>query len=271
MASTPGSIAAQSLGLLCVSLVFIGEPSTHAQQGTGTTHVPLTVEQVVKNVEQSNRGRSRALHRVEGMRVYRLKYHGPLGDRDAEIVVKVAYQAPAEKQFTVISQSGSKFINDRIFKKLLEGEQEAFRLENQEATALNTDNYAFELKGYEETSEGARYILSVLPRSKNKFLYRGKVWVDAVDFAIVRIVAEPAKSPSFWIKKSTIEQTYVKVDGFWLPAGSRTETVVRLSGLAVLSIEFRDYKIVEADALVALDPTVAAKPALDQLDSPDKP
>jgi len=60
-------------------------------------------------------------------------------------------------------------------------------------------------------------------------------------------------------------------DGFWLPAGSRTETVVRLSGLAVLSIEFRDYKIVEADALVALDPTVAAKPALDQLDSPDKP
>jgi hypothetical protein len=175
--------------------------------------------------------------------VYRLKYHGPLGDRDAEMVVKVAYQAPAKKQFTVISQSGSKFINDRIFKKLLEGEQEAFRPENQKATALNTDNYTFELKGYEETSEGARYILSVLPRSKNKFLYRGKVWVDAVDFAIVRIVAEPAKSPSIWIKKSMIEQTYVKVESFWLPAGSRTETVVRLGGLELLSIVYRDYKI----------------------------
>jgi hypothetical protein len=271
MAITLWSIAVRSLGLLCVSLVFVGEPSTHAQQDTGTTHVPLTVEQVVKNVEQSNRGRSRALHRVEGMRVYRLQYHGPLGDRDAEMVVKVAYQAPAKKQFTVISQSGSKFINDRIFKKLLEGEQEAFRLENQEATALNTDNYTFELEGYEETSEGARYILSVLPRSKNKFLYRGKVWVDAVDFAIVRIVAEPAKSPSFWITKSMIEQTYVKVDSFWLPASSRTETVVRLSGLAVLSVVYRDYKIVEADPLMALDSTVAAKPALDQLAVPDKP
>ena len=97
MASTPWSIAVRSLGLLCVSLVFIGEPSTHAQQDTGTIHVPLTVEQVVKNVEQSNRGRSRALHRVEGMRAWvSLKYHGPLGDRDAEMVVKVAYQAPAE-------------------------------------------------------------------------------------------------------------------------------------------------------------------------------
>jgi len=77
----------------------------------------------------------------------RLQYHGPLGDRDAEMVVKVEYQAPAKKQFTMISQSGSKFINDRIFKKLLEGEQEAFQLENREATALNTDNYAFELEG----------------------------------------------------------------------------------------------------------------------------
>jgi hypothetical protein len=97
------------------------------------------------------------------------------------------------------------------------------------------------------------------------------VWIDAVDFAIVRIVAEPAKSPSFWIKKSMIEQTYVKVDSFWLPAGSRTETIVRLSGLAVLSIEYRDYKIVEADPPMALDSTVAAKPALDQLYALDKP
>jgi hypothetical protein len=269
MASTPWSIAVRSLGLLCVSLVFIGQPLTHAQQDIGTIHVPLTVEQVVKNVEQNNRGRCRALHRLEGVRVYRLKYYGPLGDRDAEMAVKVAYQAPAKKEFTVISQSGSKFINDRIFKKLLEGEQKAFRLENQKATALNTENYAFELEGYEETSEGARYILSVLPRSKNKFLYRGKVWVDAVDFAIVRIVAEPAKSPSFWIKKSIIEQTYVKVDSFWLPAGSRTETAVRFSGLAVLSIEYRNYKIVEADPLMAVDSTVATRPAVGQLDAPD--
>jgi hypothetical protein len=261
MANTPWSnITVRPLGLLCVALVFIGEPSTQAQQDRGAIYAPLTVEQVVKNLEQSNRGRARALRRVEGMRVYRLQYHGPWGDRDAEMVVKVAYQAPAKKQFTVISQSGSKFINDRIFKKLLEGEQEAFQLENQEATALNTDNYAFELAGYEETSEGARYILSVLPRSKNKFLYRGKVWVDAVDFAIIRIVAEPAKSPSFWIKKSMIEHTYVKVDNFWLPASSRTETAVRLSGLAVLSIEYRNYKITAAGPLTALNATVVTKP-----------
>jgi hypothetical protein len=155
----------------------------------------------------------------------------------------------------VISQSGSKFVIDRIFTKLQEGEREALRPENQEPTTLNTVNYTFALVGYEETSEGARYILSVLPRSKNKFLYRGKIWVDAKEFAVVRIEAEPAKSPSFWIKRSVIEQTYAKVNNFWLPAYSRTQTEVRLSGHAVLSIEYRDYQIIEADPLPALGRT----------------
>jgi hypothetical protein len=272
MANTHWSGAAvRPIGLLCAALVLVGAPSTHARQDKGAIDVPLTVEQVVRNVEQSSLGRARALRRVEGKRVYRLLYHGPLGDRDAEMVVQVEYQAPAKKRFTVISQSGSKFINDRIFKKLLEGEREAFQLENQEATALNAHNYAFKLEGYEQTSEGARYILSVLPRSKNKFLYRGKIWVDAVDFAVVRIVAEPAKSPSFWIKKSTIEHTYVKVDHFWLPAGSRTETEVRLSGLAVLSIEYKDYTITRADPLTALNSTAVTQPVLEPLGAAGKP
>jgi hypothetical protein len=272
MANTPWSGGAvRRSALLCVALVLVGAPSTLAQRDKSAIYSPLTVEQVVQNLEQGSRGRARALRSVEGKRVYRLQYHGPLGDRDAEMVVKVEYQAPAKKRFTVISQSGSKFINDRIFKKLLEGEREAFQLENQEATALNAANYAFKLEGYEETPEGARYILSVLPKSKNKFLYRGKIWVDAVDFAVVRIVAEPAKSPSFWIKKSMIEHTYVKVDSFWLPAGSRTETEVRLSGLAVLSIEYRDYKITRADPLTALNSALETKPVLDQLGAPGKP
>jgi hypothetical protein len=73
------------------------------------------------------------------------------------------------------------------------------------------------------------------------------------------------------LKKSMIEHTYVKVDNFWLPAGSRTETAVRLSGLAVLSIEYRDYKITGANPSTALDSRVVAKPVLGQLGVSDKP
>jgi hypothetical protein len=89
-------------------------------------------------------------------------------------------------------------------------------------------------------------VLRLLPKTKNKFLYRGKIWVDAQDFAVVRIEGEPGKNPSMWIKKTGIAHKYVKVDGFWLPAENHTESFIRLGGKATLSIEYQDYKIIKA-------------------------
>jgi|SRR5271167_2477728 len=209
----------------------------------------LSLETVVENLQQNNALRAAALTRFEGTRVYRVQYRGFPGDHDAEMVVHVTYCAPSSKEFTVVSQTGSKFIGDRIFKKLLEGEQEAANEENRKRSALSTENYDFALAGYENSAEGGRYILELQPKTKNRFLYRGKIWVDAKDFAVVRIEAEPAKNPSFWIKKTDVVHRYVKVSDFWLPAENHSESVIRLGGKAILSIEYRDYKIVEASPL----------------------
>ena len=133
--------------------------------------------------------------------------------------------------------------------KLLESEQEAASDENRRRTALSTENYDFALAGYENDAAGGRYILDLLPKTKNKFLYRGKIWVDANDFAVVRIEGEPGKNPSFWIKKTEIAHRYVKVNGFWLPAENHTESVTRLGGRAILSIEYKDYKITRSTPL----------------------
>ena len=133
--------------------------------------------------------------------------------------------------------------------KLLEGEQEAASDENRRRTALSSDNYDFTLAGYESDAEGGRYILDLLPKTKNKFLYRGQIWVDDKDFAVVRNEGEPGKNPSFWIKKTEIEHRYEKVNGFWLPAENHTESVTRLGGRATLSIEYKDYRITRANPL----------------------
>jgi hypothetical protein len=162
------------------------------------------------------------------------------------MIVSVTYHAPNSKEFRVVSETGSKFIIDRVFKKLLEGEQEAANDENRRNTALSTENYSFTSAGFEVTPEGAQYVLNLLPRNRNKFLYRGKIWVDAKDFAVVRIEGEPAKNPSFWIKKTEVKHRYVKVNDFWLPAENHTESVMRLGGRAVLSIEYKDYRITRA-------------------------
>lgn len=210
-----------------------------------------TAAQVAKKLQERNAQRAAALQQFNGTRVYRMQYRGFPSDRDAEMVVNVTYRAPNTKEFSVVSQTGSKFIIDRVFKKLLEGEQEAANDENRLNTALSTDNYDFTFAGYENTPDGAEYVLNLLPKTKNKYLYRGKIWVDAKDFAVVRIEGEPAKNPSFWIKKTEVKHRYIKVGDFWLPAENHTESVIRLGGQATLSIEYKDYKITKAVPLHA--------------------
>lgn len=190
----------------------------------------LPAEQIAQKLQERNAERAAALDQFNGTRVYRMQYRGFPSDRDAEMVVTMTYRAPDAKQFRVVSESGSKFIVDHVFKKLLEGEQEAANSENRRNSALTTENYEFTSAGYETTPQGAEYVLNLLPKTRNKFLYRGKIWVDAKDFAVVRIEGEPAKNPSWWIKKTEVKHRYVKVNDFWLPAENHTESVIRLEG-----------------------------------------
>ena len=138
-------------------------------------------------------------------------------------------------------------IIDEVFKKLLQAEKEALATEAQRRTALNGENYDFTLVGYESTPFGSMYVLSVEPRTKDKFLYRGRIWVDAEDFAVARLEAEPAKSPSFWTKKSEVIQVYMKVSDFWLPARNHSIAAIRLAGRAEFTIQYNDYQITGAD------------------------
>ena len=78
--------------------------------------------------------------------------------------------------------------------------------------------------------------------------------MDERDFAICRIEAEPAQNPSFWIKRTEIHHTYLKVGDFWLPSDNRSVSSLRLGGLATLTIRYEDYKIRQAHALNQLVP-----------------
>lgn len=207
---------------------------------------PLSADQVIDNLVRKNQERSQALLHSEATRHYRLVYHGFPGDREAEMIVDATYNSPDRKEFKVVSQSGSKLIQDRVFKKLLESETEAARPDVNARTLLNRDNYDFELVGYEPSASSGQYVLHVTPKLKSKFVYRGKVWVDGTDFAVTRIEAEPAQNPSFWTKKSEIHHEYVKVQGFWLPARNESVSYIRLGGRATLTIDYKDYRVSDA-------------------------
>jgi hypothetical protein len=207
------------------------------------TTAPLSVDQVVNNLVLRDVERAQALGHYESTRVYRLSYIGFPGDRQAEMTVEAAYDRPSTKRFQVISQSGSKLVIDRVFKKLLESEKEAAEPEMHARTLLNRDNYDFALIGFEPSEPGGQYVLAVYPKTRSKYLYRGKVWVDGTDFAVTRIDAEPAQNPSFWTKKSEIHHEYMKVQDFWLPRRNESVSYIRLGGRATLTIEYKDYRV----------------------------
>jgi outer membrane lipoprotein-sorting protein len=238
----PQSVTSTLLILLCIST---GRPLLAQKPGTSTVELlaVLTEEEVVDRMVARNLERAKSLETFQGTRVYRLEYHGFPGSGSAEMVVDVKYQSPSTVEFNIRSATGSKLLIEKVFKKLLQTEKEELTPKNQRRVALNNENYSFTLAGQENTPSGSFYILSVEPRTKNKLLYRGRIWVDAEDFAVVRIEAGPAENPSFWIKGTQIEQIYLRVADFWLPASNRSTSNTRLGGNALLTIEYKDYRV----------------------------
>jgi len=218
------------------------------------SHPLLTASQVVEKLIENNDARAEALGSYEGRRSYRLDYVGFPANMHAEMTVDMSYQSPATKEFRVVSESGSKWIINHIFKRLLDTEREAQDTDNLQRTALDNQNYNFTLLPDAGGAGGCRYELAVEPKIPNKFLFRGRIWVDDQDFAVCRIEAEPAQNPSFWIKRTEIQHAYLKVGDFWLPSDNRSVSSLRLGGLATLTIRYEDYKIHQAHVLNPIVP-----------------
>ncbi len=208
---------------------------------------------VIARLTSRNAVRAKDLLSFQATRDYQLHYTGFPSPLAAEMQVKVSYTAPGTKQFTIESESGSKLILNRVLHRLLESEKESGADEaNRAAVALTTANYSFSLLGCAPGDGPPLYVMQVAPLRDNKYLYRGRVWIDATDFAVTRIEAQPGKNPSFWTKRTVIDHEYQKVDGFYLPALNRTVTDVRMGGKAILTIRYQNYKLTTAEK--AVDP-----------------
>lgn len=239
-------IVARSLLIVSVLICYILPQSSPQYSGGSPASRSLTADDIVREMVTHDRVRLQVLLSFEGRRYYTLDYSGFPGKRHAEMVVNVSYRAPNTKQFAIISQSGSGWLVDHVLKKLLESEEKGAR--EHESIDLTPENYDFSLVGRDTSSTGSAYVLAVEPKAKNKYRYRGKVWVDGTDFAITRIEAQPAVNPSFWTKKSEFRHTYTKVGDFWLPLENYSISSLRLGGRAVLTIKYADYRITRAQS-----------------------
>ncbi len=202
----------------------------------------LSANQIVAEMQLHDRMRRQTLLHYESLRHYAVVYHGFFRTLKAAMDVQVTYDAHAGKSLRIVSQSGSGLLRSEVLKRGVDSEEEAAR--EPRATELSTHNYSFKLLGSEAVNGRPAYILYAHPLSRGKFLYDGKIWVDAADFALVRIEARPAKNPSFWISHTDIDEEYEQVQGFWLPRSNRSTTKVRIGGTAVFTIDYGTYTAV---------------------------
>ena len=244
------------LGLLLATL--LGAFPIPSQSTDTGRQIPPDATQIVSHLVQSNQNRAALLQHYEGCRRYSLDYTGFPSAKSAEMVVDARFSAPAEKQFRIVREDGSKLLLNRVLKGLLDGEKEALAEENRNRTALTPENYEFRLAGADAIEGRPQYVLEVAPRSRNKFLYRGRIWVDATDFAVSRISAEPAKTPSVWISHIAIEHEYAKFGDFWLPVRNTSITKVRLGGTAKLRIDYLNYSFGQSNTAPDADVCRAA-------------
>ena len=238
-------------GLAVASVLLFGACVTWPEKAADLLTPPnLSAAQIVDRMQLHNQARNEELKDYKSLRHYTVDYHGFSTSIAASMDVEVAYDAASGKSFRIVSQSGSKFLCDKVLKRAVDSEEEASQ--DKASTALTTANYKFELLGSDNIKGRPAYILDVQPIAPSKFLYRGKIWVDAVDFAVAKIEAEPAKNPSVWISRTSINFTSAKTGDFWLPEENRSETKVRIGGSAVLTIVYGPYQV---------DPTAIASAA----------
>ena len=219
---------------------LIGIPVVLAQDVKSAAPEPaLTADQVIQRLMNADRNRFRKLHEYTSVRHYSMNNHR--FKKSARMKVKVSFQHPDQFEYEVLDEEGPRAVRNQVFRKMLKSEQEALDRAEREATLVSVNNYEFELLREEDLDGRRNYVLSAIPKTKNKFLFRGEVWIDADDFAVSRIEGAPAQKPSFWVIKTHFVHRNIKVDEFWVPHSNHSQTDVLIFGSTDVEIHYGDY------------------------------
>ena len=234
-----------TIALLIMALSAVPETMAVESPGQRETLRPssqsITGASLFTALIEHNRARSKRLHDFSVRRTYIVK--NDENKPRAESEVFLSYQAPDHKEFNIISERGSGLVRKRVFKALLESEVETAAGTSKRDSSITPENYTFEFIGEEDVDGFHTFVAQVAPKRIDKYLFKGKLWIESKEFAIVRIEGQPAKNPSFWIKKVNFVRRYQRIDDFWLPLKDETVTEVRLLGTNIFTIDHDSYEI----------------------------
>src|ERR1700751_3789134 len=200
-----------------------------------------TEKQGLAELAARNEKRRVALHDYSVLRTYQVV--DLKGKVHAEEIGRMEFLSPDKKAFTVTSESGSGLVRHMALNPLINSEIEAAAGKEHHDSAISTDNYSLNLLGEQQLGPYRCFVAEAVPKRKAKYLFEGRIWIDANDYSVVRIEGYPATKLSFWIQRADFVRKYWKIDGFWLPEKDETLVQVRLYGKKILKIDHRNYVV----------------------------
>lgn len=198
-------------------------------------------EQIFAELIRRNQLRNAALHSYSAVRSYAVT--DPKGKLHAQKTVRLDYRAPDSKSFVTISEKGSAVVRRLVLNRLMESETETAAGKSRKDSSISPANYTFSLLGEQDLGANHCFVLQATPTRSDKYLFDGKVWIDAQDFAVVQIVGHPARKLSIWVDKADFVRRYQKIGDFWLPLRDETSVHVRFYGTKILTIDHQSYTI----------------------------
>lgn len=218
------------------------------QQGQSELTTPLeplrpgvTAIQIFDELLAHNALRATTLMNYTASRTYQVVDLN--GKVHAEKVGQMEYRAPDQKKFAVTSEKGSVLVRRLALDALIASEIETTAGKQHHDSAISPANYFLDLLGEQMVGPYHSFVAQAIPKRRDKYLFEGKVWIDAEDYAVVRIDGHPAKKLSFWIQRADFVRQYQKIDKFWLPQRDMTFVDVRLYGKKILTIDHHDYSV----------------------------
>ena len=237
--------------MICWALAAVAQVAQPPEPPTATA------DEVMAKVFVRDRQREKLSQGYAGRRLYVFdneKWH-----KHAELLVAVKGDPDGSKHFEVLNEQGWHSANKRVLRKMLESETETSRPTMRPKTLLTPENYAFSLLQTDFVEGRRTYVIAVEPKRKDKYLFEGRIWVDATDFAVVRCEGKPARNPSFWTRSIHFVHQYQRSSEFWFPHTTESVTEARIFGKTDVVIHYFDYApntVVERNAATPQYPVV---------------
>lgn len=223
---------------LVLAVLFVGSCPAFAQQQLDAGAVVRGVDGSVKNRIDRLAGYTVTEHYA----VYRGKDET---HQAADMVVKTTYRKQTGKSFEIVSQSGGAVWRNEVLGTLLDNEKRMSQPNNVGTALINSSNYDMKLDGsaHEQLNGHDCLVLAITPRHPSQYLFKGKLWVDAQDFAIVQLKGTASKSAFFLASAAEVVRQYDELSGLPMATHAQAVSGSSLLGQTVVKIDYTNYQL----------------------------